>query len=694
MTHQAIARKWRPRVFEEIVGQSHVTRTLQNAIRLGRVHHAFLMTGARGVGKTSAARVLARALNCEKGPAVNPCNECAHCTEMLAGTFPDLIEIDAASHNSVDDIRDLVERVRYTPQRGKYKIYIIDEVHMVTKQGFNALLKTLEEPPAHVLFILATTDPQKLLDTVVSRCQRFDFKMIPVRTIFDLLKDISKAEGVQIADASLMAIAREGGGSMRDAQSLLDQVVSFSAGSVSEDEVAEILGFIDRSVLYGVLEAAVGCDPRGAIEQLARVTQFGYDTRTFAGQLLEAVRNTSVVSLVPDAGKFLDLPDDEVKRLSALAKDRPPEQLQQQFDILASAVDAIASSEQPQLLLEMAAVRMASVRPFVPIEAIARRLIKLERTLLDGGFASPSGSSGSPPPGRGSSGPAPGGPPSRSASAAPAASPPPIAAPEQAPVAAPEPAPIPEAPPVEGTPPDPPRKAPSLAALTSYRRRPSSGTSNGAPPEAEGRPEVPPIEDEPPQAASRPAPIAEEAAPAPPPAPPPTPVKVSRPKPKGVSEPTVSKLDPDRPDPPGGPRCDAPTWRRFVHGLGGGGAGPLRAAFAAGSFLGNEGDVLQIGFQSELSLKHAARALDDPKLVAALAEKFGGPFELDLQYDPEGRGARTLQDELDRIRKEKTVQLKADARSHSAVEAVSTVFPGAAIRSVKPPRIEEIHDVQ
>ncbi len=675
MTHQAIARKWRPRVFEEIAGQTHVTRTLQNAIRLGRVHHAFLLTGARGVGKTSAARVLARALNCEKGPAENPCNECAHCTEMLAGTFPDLIEIDAASHNSVDDIRDLVDRVRYTPQRGKYKIYIIDEVHMVTKQGFNALLKTLEEPPDHVLFILATTDPQKLLDTVISRCQRFDFKMIPVRTIFEHLKHVSEVEGVAIPESSLMSIAREGGGSMRDAQSLLDQVLSFTSGSVSEDEVAEILGFIDRSVLYDVLGATVGGDPRGAIEQLARVTQFGYDTRTFAGQLLEAVRNTSVVALVPEAGSLLDLPEDEIARLRSLADGKAPEQLQQQFDILAGAVDAIASSEQPHLLLEMAAVRMASVRPFVPVEAIARRLIQLERKLLAGGFA-PSGGS-APTSGRGPAGPGPSGPPPRSAA-------PPREAPRREPIPAPPPEPRPApraAPEPPPAPPVTPASMPSVGTLTGYKRR-----SSPAPAAAES---PPPPEPAPVAAAPQtPPPIVEEtrrARPAPPP--PPAPVV--------EAAVVVDTPDPLRPDPPGGARCDAPTWRRFVHGIGAGGStGPLRAAFAVASFLGNEGDAVQLGFQSELTLKHARRALEDERLTAALEAAFDGPVTLDLQHDPEGRGGRTLQEELERIRREQTAALDAGARAHAAVATVEKVFPGAAIRSVKPPRIEEIHDVQ
>ncbi|MFT6146545.1 MAG: DNA polymerase-3 subunit gamma/tau, partial [Myxococcota bacterium] len=237
MSYLAIARKYRPGTFDEIVGQEHVTRTLRNAIARGRVHHAFLFTGARGVGKTTAARALAKSLNCERGPTADPCGECASCVEIAAGRNPDLIEIDGASNNSVDDIRDLCDNVQYAPQRGGSKIYLIDEVHMLSKGAFNALLKTLEEPPPHVVFIFATTEPNKIPDTILSRVQRFDFKRIPEQGVITRLARIAEAEGSGVSEHGLRLIARAGEGSMRDSESLLDQVISFAGPEVSDQEV-------------------------------------------------------------------------------------------------------------------------------------------------------------------------------------------------------------------------------------------------------------------------------------------------------------------------------------------------------------------------------------------------------------------------------------------------------------------------
>ena len=691
MTHLAIARKWRPQVFEDIVGQHHVTRTLQNAIRLDRVHHAFLFTGARGVGKTSAARVLARTLNCENRPeTANPCNECTSCKEMLTGSYPDVVEIDAASHNSVDDIRDLVEKARYTPQRGGHKVYIIDEVHMVSKQGFNALLKTLEEPPAHVIFILATTDPQKLLDTVISRCQRFDFKMIPIRTVYEHLKHVSEREGVGIPDGSLMTMAREGGGSMRDAQSLLDQVLSFSEGSVSEKEVTEILGFIDRSVLYEALAAALGGDAGAALEVLGRVRLYGYDVRSFSNQLLEAVRNVLVVRLVSDAGNLMDLPDEEISRLQSLAKGRDPSLLRQQFDCLAEAVDAITRSEQPLLLLEMAVVKMAAVRPFVPIDKLLDRLENLEQRLARAGVRP--GGGGTPPSGGGQREPRQ---PQRSA-------PPPRAkeAPRghrDAPLSKPAGAPPP-------SPPAPAARAPQDAALQA-RPKPQDAPLPARPPKPQDAPLTAPAPFSP-----APAPKAgpemvndilgysrggaqRPTAPAPRPsngAARPAPPDLAPRKARGF-EPSA-RLDPARPDPPGNALCDAPKWRQFVHALSADdGITVLRGMLARGGFLGADDATIHVGFTSQVTLKNVLAEIDDDALKAAARSWFGKDVTIACVIDADGASGRSLAEELDRIRAEKTATLRADALASPAVANTLDVFPGAAV--VGEPRIPDIQEI-
>jgi len=249
MSYLVLARKWRPQLFEEVIGQRHVTQTLQNAISQQRVAHAFLFTGARGVGKTSSARILAKALNCEKGLRTNPCNECASCQEITHGTSMDVIEIDGASNRGIDEIRELRENVRYTPAKSRYKVYIIDEVHMLTKEAFNALLKTLEEPPPHIVFIFATTEPHKIPATILSRCQRYDFKRIPFREVVESLKWIVEKEGIQISQRGLLSIAQGSEGSLRDAQSLLDQVIAYSGREIRDEDVVEVLGLIDRRVL-------------------------------------------------------------------------------------------------------------------------------------------------------------------------------------------------------------------------------------------------------------------------------------------------------------------------------------------------------------------------------------------------------------------------------------------------------------
>ncbi len=354
MSYQAIARKWRPTTFAEIAGQDHVTRTLQNALRLGRIHHALLFTGARGVGKTTAARAMARALNCERGPTPEPCGECGTCREILAGASPDVVEIDGASNNSVNDVRELRDTVAYLPSRGKYRVYIIDEVHMLSSGAFNALLKTLEEPPPHVVFLFATTEPQKIPDTVLSRVQRFDFKRISAAVVADRLRTICDAEGISISEAGLRTIARAGEGSMRDAQSLLDQVIAFGGESISDQQVGEILGLVDREILYTMLEGLVTGEPGLCLDAIARVHDFGFELSQFTAELLELLRNATLVVLSPSAREHVDAPAEELARLEAMADRMSVDLLSQWFQALLDVHDQVARSPYPRIVLEMA----------------------------------------------------------------------------------------------------------------------------------------------------------------------------------------------------------------------------------------------------------------------------------------------------------------------------------------------------
>src|SRR5512136_2228572 len=289
-SYLVLARKWRPQLFEEVIGQRHITQTLQNAILQKRVAHAFLFTGARGVGKTSTARILAKSLNCEKGPQINPCNQCTTCHEISSGTSMDVIEIDGASNRGIDEIRELRENVRYTPAKSRHKIYIIDEVHMLTKEAFNALLKTLEEPPPHIIFIFATTEPHKLPNTILSRCQRYDFKRIPLKEIVGSLKKITEEEKVKISQRGLLSLARESDGSMRDAQSLLDQVISYAGQEIRDEDIVDVLGLVSHKILSDTMEAIANQDAGRCLEIVEEVYQYGYDAQHFCRELLHTLR--------------------------------------------------------------------------------------------------------------------------------------------------------------------------------------------------------------------------------------------------------------------------------------------------------------------------------------------------------------------------------------------------------------------
>ncbi len=383
--YMAIARKWRPRTLEEMAGQTHVTRTLRNALMSGRIHHAFLFTGARGVGKTTAARAFARALSCERGPTADPCDACTICLEVLAGNCPDVIEIDGASNNSVEDIRELRDGVRYLPTRARYRIYIIDEVHMLSKGAFNALLKTLEEPPPHVKFIFATTEVNKIPETILSRVQRFDFKRIPLKVVTGRLRQICDAEQVKISEEALRMVGRAGEGSMRDAQSLLDQVISFGGEQPSDAQVADILGMVDRGILFGLLEDILKGDGSRALDAIASVHEHGYEMAQLSIELLELVRNATLVALSEGARKHLDVAEEEKGRLLQIVEGVPAEQLSRIFQVLIEVHDQVSRSSRPRYVLEMAVARIVHTRPSQPISALVNRLVDLERRLRTAG---------------------------------------------------------------------------------------------------------------------------------------------------------------------------------------------------------------------------------------------------------------------------------------------------------------------
>ena len=378
MSYIAIARKWRPKRFEEIAGQRHITKTLENAISRDRVHHAYLFSGPRGVGKTTAARTLARSLNCEQGPSLNPCGVCSNCLEILAGNNPDVVEIDGASNNSVDDVRDLRESVQFMPTKSPKRIYIIDEVHMLSKGAFNALLKTLEEPPRHVLFIFATTEPQKIPDTILSRVQRFEFKRIPAKTVTNHLQGICDAEGINIEEGGLQLIARAGEGSMRDSQSLLDQVISFGGTDISLEQVSNALGLIDRSLIYNMLEGIVFTDANRCLQAINTVYDYGYDLSEFSSELLELIRNATMVQLTDDSGQFLDISDSELQQLKTIANKTTPDVLVRSFQVMIEVHEQLTHSNRPKLVLEMAVARLISIRPVRSIDSLIERLGKLE----------------------------------------------------------------------------------------------------------------------------------------------------------------------------------------------------------------------------------------------------------------------------------------------------------------------------
>ena len=389
MAYLVLARKWRPQIFTELIGQEHVSQTLANAIRSGRIHHAFLFTGARGVGKTSAARILAKALNCEEGLSEQPCGSCSSCLEITSGQGMDVIEIDGASNTGVDDVRELRENIRYLPSRARFKIFIIDEVHMLSTSAFNALLKTLEEPPEHAKFIFATTEPQKIPITILSRCQRFDFRKIPLAKVKARLQEISTAEKLSISDQSLTLIARQGEGSMRDALSTFDQVLAFSGENVEDDAVRTLLGMVDRRLIVETAEAVLQRDSRRALESAHRIDDLGVAMKTFNQDLLEMFRCMVICKVVDQPAELLDLVEEELKTVKTLAEGTSLEDLQRIVTLLIKNKAELAQSNSHLLTMEMALVRLATLAQSQDLVKLINHIESLEKRLSMNASASP-----------------------------------------------------------------------------------------------------------------------------------------------------------------------------------------------------------------------------------------------------------------------------------------------------------------
>lgn len=361
MSYQVIARKWRPQSFGEVVGQTHITQTLHNALKNGRIPHAILFTGPRGTGKTTSARILAKALRCPNAVDFIPCNECSNCAEIATSSNVDVIEIDGASNNGVDSIRDLRETVGYMPSSGKYKVYIIDEVHMLSTSAFNALLKTLEEPPAHIIFIMATTEVHKIPQTILSRCQRFDFRRISVKQIAERLKHICTQDGLQADDEALWLVAKQADGSMRDSQSLLDQVITFANGPLTKNLVQEILGLTDRELLFHTLELILDRNAKEMIQHFQSLKLAGLEPELFFQELIELTRHLLVIKIAgAEATNIIEIPESEFERLAFLTQKSSQEDIHMLFDMLLKAAQDLSFAQDPMLVVEMLLLRLSS----------------------------------------------------------------------------------------------------------------------------------------------------------------------------------------------------------------------------------------------------------------------------------------------------------------------------------------------
>jgi DNA polymerase III subunit gamma/tau len=408
----SLYRRHRPGSFDEVVGQQHVVRTLRNAVAQGKVHHAYLFVGSRGTGKTSMAKILARSLNCERGgPTVTPCGECESCTTIAAGSSIDVIEMDAASNRSVDDVHDLRERVAYAPTGGRWKVYILDEAHMLTKEAWNAFLKTLEEPPPNTVFVLATTEAHKVMATIADRCQRFDFQRPSLEQISEVLRRVAAAEEIEVDDGAVAMIARSASGSFRDALGTLDQLVAFGGSHVSLEAVLELLGAADAELLFEAVDAVIAEDPKAVLLGVERMARSGRDPVQFARDLLAHLRHLLVTQTVGEVPNTFVVTATDADRLSAQAKAIGAATLVRTIDELATALTNVREGDDARMAVEIALLKAARPDLDPSTEGLLRRIARLERGIGAAGPAGPVTDLVPPPAAGAAAPPPPGGPP-------------------------------------------------------------------------------------------------------------------------------------------------------------------------------------------------------------------------------------------------------------------------------------------
>ncbi|CEQ17398.1 DNA polymerase III subunit gamma/tau [Paraclostridium sordellii] len=382
--HKALYRAYRPQNFKDVVGQNHIIRTLKNQIQNNNVGHAYLFCGTRGTGKTSTAKIFARAVNCENSVDEEPCNECEVCKDILNDNIMDVIEIDAASNNSVDDIREIRENVKYTPAKCKYKVYIIDEVHMLSQGAFNALLKTLEEPPSYVIFILATTEPHKIPATILSRCQRFDFKRVTVKDMAIRMKEICDDVNIEVDERALNLIARNSQGALRDALSILDQCMSFSEGNIEYKDVVDLLGTVNIEQLFEMAEYVIKEDTKKCLEILNEFVIWGKDIKNLVDDLIDHFRNLMVCKVSKDLDEIISLPDETVELLKSQSSLIETNEIIRILNILSTTQDAIKSSTNPRVLAEVSIMKLSQPMFDDSKEALLKRISTLEETIRSG----------------------------------------------------------------------------------------------------------------------------------------------------------------------------------------------------------------------------------------------------------------------------------------------------------------------